>query len=80
MDHDASEQDKQTGRLSQTYARGFYLDIRNAVEKEQKIFKTNAESWVEKVGVKKSDQQEKPFVEMVAGKKDLSKGGESNEL
>jgi CubicO group peptidase (beta-lactamase class C family) len=37
MDRDASEADKKEGRLRQTYARGFYHEIRGALEEEKKV-------------------------------------------
>ena len=39
MDRDASEDDRNSGRLKQTHARGFYKELRNSLEQESELRK-----------------------------------------
>ncbi len=49
MDRDGSENDRDIGGLTQTHARGFYKELRDAVIEERELVGKTSESWVDKV-------------------------------
>jgi CubicO group peptidase (beta-lactamase class C family) len=68
MDRDASENDRDSKMVTQTYARGFYKELRNSLEQEKKLSQSTViidkeEIFVERPGLQKPDEKPQSLVE-----------------